>query len=503
MSAVRISVVIPALGRSIDVRPTLHEVASYFHGAGLDCELIVVCEGEPAWLAGVSASRWVSAESGLGASLKKAAQDARGATVLVLDPDLPYPVSSLGDAVALLDSEATDVVFGEFDGWNPPPAVRWFLAPAVPDDRLLLMGFSSSAARLLFGEARAAGRGIDLELGFLANKYALRVERVRVHSSGGRRRARQGSWSRLPDVIRIRLANRQMSYRAARRCPICLSTEVWTHAQIPNNLIRICGRCKCRYLARFWDEDEMVRAAGRMEPTRESEAAQRRTGERRMASLRRDLPTRARLLEIGCGEDSFGGIAGREFEYVGIDPSAAVAREARGRGLEVYCATLSSFVNTGAAFDAIAVFRGFESWSEPHDALARIKELLRPGGLLVVSIIDTEGLFYLLTERRLLAERFAGCRILYSRSAIIELLEHSGFEILSISGDAAYRDRNSIEPVLLRHVPRAAALFSAISRVLPDPLLMPGGTIRITARRRPGPTVEVRTIRAIEPTHAR
>jgi 2-polyprenyl-3-methyl-5-hydroxy-6-metoxy-1,4-benzoquinol methylase len=503
MSAVRVSVVIPALGRRIDVRPTLDAVSSYFHGTGLDCELIVLSELEPTGIAGLPGSRWLAAERSYGTSLRKAIQDARGAILLIVDPELPYPASTLGDIVALIDSEATDVVFGEIDDKKPPRLVRWFLVPSVPDDRLLLKGFSAAAARPLFGEAKAIGDGLDLELAFLANKYGFRIERIRVRVAGSRQRSFRVSNLRLLDVIRIRLANRQMSYRAGRRCPICFSSEVWTHAQIPNNLIRICMRCKCRYVSRFWEEDEIARAAGRMQPVQESEVARRRTGERRMASLRRDLPAQARLLEIGAGDGSFGVIAGREFEYVGIDASSGAARQARSRGLEVYGAALSSFVNTGSSFDGVAIFRGFESFADPHDALARIKELLKPGGLLMVSTIDTEGLLYLMTERKLLPEHFARCRILFSRSAMIELLEHSGFEIVTVSGDAVYHDRSSVESALKRLFPRLGRIFAAIHWMLPDPLLVPEGTIRIIARRRVGPAINVRAIRAIEPTHAR
>jgi hypothetical protein len=39
--------------------------------------------------------------------------------------------------------------------------------------------------------------------------------------------------------------------------------------------------------------------------------------------------------------------------------------------------------------------------------------------------------------------------------------------------------------------------------VLPDPLIVSTGSIRILAKRRSGPPLNVRTIRSVEPTHAR
>src|SRR6185436_14751727 len=102
-------------------------------------------------------------------------------------------------------------------------------------------------------------------------------------------------------------------------------------------------------------------------------------------------------------------------EYVGIDQSPTVARSARAKGLEVYCAKLSSFVNTGPGFDAITAFHVFESMPDPHDALGRIKDLLKPGGLLVLTTFDTESVLFLLTERPRMVQNFRTRRILYSR----------------------------------------------------------------------------------------
>ena len=42
-----------------------------------------------------------------------------------------------------------------------------------------------------------------------------------------------------------------------------------------------------------------------------------------------------------------------------------------------------------------------------------------------------------------------------------------------------------------------------VLRILPDPLLVSSGSIRIIAKRRAGPPMDVRAIRSVEPTHAR
>ncbi|MGH9421917.1 MAG: class I SAM-dependent methyltransferase, partial [Thermoanaerobaculia bacterium] len=208
-------------------------------------------------------------------------------------------------------------------------------------------------------------------------------------------------------------------------------------------------------------------------------------------------------LEIGVRDGSFGAAAAREFEYVGIDRAAAAARAARARGLDVYCSTVPNFVNTGPAFDAIVLFHVFENLADPHDALARMKDLLKPGGVLLLSMFDTEGLVYLITERRWMTQNFRTHLILYSRSALIELLEHSGFEIVSIGAELAYRDHRFLRHSVSTRWPALAPLVRTLLKILPDPLLVSSGSIRVVAKRRAGPPVNFRAIRSVEPTHAR
>src|SRR5206468_6769286 len=118
--------------------------------------------------------------------------------------------------------------------------------------------------------------------------------------------------------------------------------------------------------------------------------------------------------------------ASREYEYVGIDRAVATARTARAKGLEVYCSTLSSFVNTGPAFDAITLFHVFESMPDPHDALARMKDLLKPGGALLLTTFDTEGILYLISERTRLAHNLRTHLISSFRSSLFVHLACSG-----------------------------------------------------------------------------
>jgi SAM-dependent methyltransferase len=492
MRGTSVSVVCPLAGREVD--PVPGAIEAYLETIGFTFEVLLP-----------RADDFASA-------LRRGVSDAKGEVVVVVDSGPSYPPRAIGDAVALIESGATDVVFASAAGGalRSPALASWLLGCAIPDASIRLMAFTSAAAKIVVGESRLTGTACELEIGYLANKYGFRVEPLVVEPT--RLRSPGSEASAAISAIRIRLANRRNAYRAARRCPVCYSAEVWSRAQVAGNVVRACRRCKCRFLNQFTDDDpsrltrRVIRShAPPATPSYEQHAAPARekTARRRYRWMHRQLPARGRVLEIGVRDGSFGVLASADYQYVGVDPASAAARHARSRGLEVYCAALPSFVNTGPSFDAVTLFHVFENLADPHDALSRIKDLLKPGGLLLLSAFDTEGLVYLMTERKRMAENFRTHIILYSRSALIELLEHSGFEIIDIGPDFEYRDHRFLRHRLAGHHPVLWPFVRALLRVLPDPLLISTGSIRIVARRRSGPPVNPRAIRSAEPTHAR
>src|SRR5258706_2376783 len=488
MSSTSVSVLVPLMGPSAELPSTIEAVEHYLQTTGFAFDIRVLDRRDGA---------------DYGAMIRRGAADAGGSVIIIVDQDLPYPVSAIGDAVALIESGAADGVLARRAGCRD----------SIVDPSLHLKAFSAEAGRLLIAESKLRGGGFDLETAYLANKYGFRIERLNVHAEAGSTKKTFDFWRGVAASVAIRMTDRRNGYRAPRRCPVCFSNEVWNFDQIPGNVVRACNRCKCRYLGRFEVDDDTrpVRRVLRAQPapveigeeTLHRGVAREKTSQRRLTALRRHLTSRARVLEIGVRDGSFGDAAAREFEYVGIDRAAAAARAARARGLDVYCSTVPNFVNTGPAFDAIVLFHVFENMADPHDALARMKDLLKPGGVLLLSTFDTEGLVYLVTERRWMTQNFRTHLILYSRSAMIELLEHSGFEIVSIGAELAYRDHRFLRHSVAMRWPGLAPVVRMLLKVLPDPLLVSSGSIRIVAKRRAGSPVNFRAIRSVEPTHAR
>jgi len=123
--------------------------------------------------------------------------------------------------------------------------------------------------------------------------------------------------------------------------------------------------------------------------------------------------------------------------------------------------------------------------------------------VLLLTAIDTEGIDYLMSERTRAAQNFRTRVILYSRSALIELLERSEFEISAVAGEFEYRDHRFLRHRLASRWPALIPIARALLRLVPDPLLMSSGSIRIVANRRAGGPQNMRAIRSVEPTHAR
>src|SRR5260221_95696 len=74
--------------------------------------------------------------------VRRGVGEARGEVIVVVDPELPYPVGAIGDAVAMIESGATEIVLGTARpvGSDAPGnfLVRALLVPTLPDPAVYL-----------------------------------------------------------------------------------------------------------------------------------------------------------------------------------------------------------------------------------------------------------------------------------------------------------------------------------------------------------------------------
>lgn len=107
----------------------------------------------------------------------------------------------------------------------------------------------------------------------------------------------------------------------------------------------------------------------------------------RLSGALHDLPQEARVLEVGSFVGGFlRAAAARGWRATGVDVGGETTRFMRGAGLELLEGDLLELELPRAAFDAVFVWNTFDQLCNPADVLARVRELLRPHGLVVLRV---------------------------------------------------------------------------------------------------------------------
>ncbi|HYD24299.1 MAG TPA: class I SAM-dependent methyltransferase [Croceibacterium sp.] len=128
-----------------------------------------------------------------------------------------------------------------------------------------------------------------------------------------------------------------------------------------------------------------------------------RIARQHLRMLRRSIrhPHRHKLLDIGCSSGLFLDAARRAgFEAYGAELSPDTAAFARTHfGLEVHAGDWRDAGYAEGSFDVVTLFDVVEHLPDPLAELAAIRALLKPGGLLLQSTPNIDGLFPRLSYR--------------------------------------------------------------------------------------------------------
>ncbi len=112
-----------------------------------------------------------------------------------------------------------------------------------------------------------------------------------------------------------------------------------------------------------------------------------------------------RLLDVGCATGIFlDGMRTLGWDVAGVEPTTSAAAYARDRfGLDVFEGRLEDAPFADHSFDVITLWDVLEHVHEPKQVLDKIHQLLRPGGLLVMSLPNPDSI-----EARFLDRYWAG-----------------------------------------------------------------------------------------------
>lgn len=145
-----------------------------------------------------------------------------------------------------------------------------------------------------------------------------------------------------------------------------------------------------------------------------------------------------RLLDVGCHIGVFvEAAAAAGWDARGIDPSAWAVDLARQRGLPVDQGVLERGRYPSASFDVITLWDVIEHLADPLDTLRCCRELLRPGGWIVVHTMDVGSV-----TARLLGSRWPWLMEMhlyyFDRRTLPAMLEAAGLTPVRTRGQGRY-----------------------------------------------------------------
>jgi SAM-dependent methyltransferase len=160
----------------------------------------------------------------------------------------------------------------------------------------------------------------------------------------------------------------------------------------------------------------------------------RRLEARRLLSVCGDLPADAHILDIGCG-DGFHLEILREFgnpgwTLEGIDIDARAAKAALDRGLTVHVGDVRTADLPHATVDFAMMIMTIEHVEDPAETLRAARQLLKPGGRLLIITDNTDSLDFRLSRSRYWGGyHFPRHWNLFNRRSLAALSRATGLEV--------------------------------------------------------------------------
>ena len=196
--------------------------------------------------------------------------------------------------------------------------------------------------------------------------------------------------------------------------------------------------------------------------------------------LAADLPSGARVLEVGCFVGAFlDACVQRGWEATGVDLGEETAAFARAKGHKVIQADLRDVALPRNSFDAVFIWNTFDQIDKPAELLETCRTLLRAGGLLVLRVPN--GLFERaavalrqnprMRGRVMLAQAYNNFLTFpylvgYGPSSLAALLGSHGFKLERVFGDTilplatpdttpdAVEEERAVKRAVMRHCRR-------------------------------------------------
>jgi SAM-dependent methyltransferase len=220
-------------------------------------------------------------------------------------------------------------------------------------------------------------------------------------------------------------------------CPLCdaRAHEPWG-TRGARELVR-CHECGLVYVHALPDAVSHHRQVGESLVYTDDQLAKREFFRRRAHELLETIERRqgepGRLLDVGCGIGTELEVAReRGWSATGIELATGSLRVAREQGLDVVDRPLAEAELPDAAFDLVTANHALEHIPRVRPVLAEMRRVLKPDGLLFVSVPNLEA-----WQHRTRLDRFGLAfnddhYLFFTPSTLGRLLEASGFDVLEL-----------------------------------------------------------------------
>lgn len=158
-------------------------------------------------------------------------------------------------------------------------------------------------------------------------------------------------------------------------------------------------------------------------------AAHRDVYEDELALLRRMLPPFGRGLEIGAGTGRSAVPLGIS---LGLEPSPAMGRMARGRGMEVIGGMAEHLPFCSGSFDLVLMVTAICFFCNVCRAFAEACRVLGPQGTILLAFIDREGELGTTYSAARETSRFLQEARFFSLDEVRAMLDAAGFRVLAV-----------------------------------------------------------------------
>ncbi|MGI8903793.1 MAG: class I SAM-dependent methyltransferase [Solirubrobacteraceae bacterium] len=273
-------------------------------------------------------------------------------------------------------------------------------------------------------------------------------------------------------------------------CDLCGAADprpLLDSPRLDGPLVR-CRRCRLVYVGRrradftfaATDAGRSRALAGRVaelglvrQGIEEAERPLRIEADRERLARLRGHAARGRLLDVGCATGTFLQVAGEAFDAAGVEPDPGTSEQARAAGHSVRTGTVDDVAGPAGGFDAVTLFHVIEHLDSPQRTLWRVHELLRPGGVVMIETPTVDCVWFRLAPgrwRQLIPDHY----YFFSAATLAALLR-----------------RCELEPIEQRKVGRRVSLRFLADRMRRSGVPFSGGLTSVLRAMR----IEERTVR--------